>query len=88
MWSPRLYPTACSWHGGLLELAASIDLTCQRDFPNGWFWAWLVFLASVFSLKPVFIVHPKSCTKNGNKGASKKTGATGALLLEPEWEMT
>ena len=43
VWSSRLYPTACSWHGGLLDTAETLDGTDQRGFFfDGWFWVCFV----------------------------------------------
>ena len=74
--SEGLYPNAYSWHGGLLDNAASID----SDFPmNGsgyvlWSRVWNMRKTSVVSGMPVRKPHPFLIT--------------GALLLGTEWGMS
>lgn len=55
VWSSRLYPTACSWHGGLLDTAETLDGTDQRGFflmDGSGYVSFL--LVDFFSLKPVY----------------------------------
>lgn len=68
VWSSRLYPTACSWHGGLLDTAETLDGTDQRGF----FW-WMVlgmfrcYLSISFLWNLCIFDHAKSFMKNYNK---------------------
>ena len=76
VWSSRLYPTACSWHGGLLDTAETLDGTDQRGFflmDGSGYVSFL--LVDFFSLKPVYFDHAKSFMKHYNKEAKKKFAA-------------